>query len=161
MAAARGQTLAEMALAWLLSHEEITTVLIGASKTQQILDNIKAVQNTSLPPKNWRRSTGSANKRKAFPVGGKVAGLRPRPDEGGAAVVARERVAAVTPPSSVTFGDSFSLRAKSRLRRLRSDTRLRAQPPQGKPFCCRGRRPRRPAEGSSPPYKSLYKGAHK
>ena len=30
---------------WLLSHEEITTVLIGASKTQQILDNIKAVQN--------------------------------------------------------------------------------------------------------------------
>ena len=31
-------------------------------------------------------------------------------------------------PSSVTFGDSFSLRAKSRLRRLRSDTRLRAQP---------------------------------
>lgn len=48
MAAARGQTLAEMALAWLLSHEEITTVLIGASKTQQILDNIKAVQNTSF-----------------------------------------------------------------------------------------------------------------
>lgn len=45
IAAARGQTLAEMALAWLLSHEEITTVLIGASKTQQILDNIKAVQN--------------------------------------------------------------------------------------------------------------------
>ena len=34
-----------MALAWLLRHEEITTVLIGASKTQQILDNIKAVQN--------------------------------------------------------------------------------------------------------------------
>ena len=45
IAAARGQGLAEMALAWLLSHEEITTVLIGASKTQQILDNIKAVQN--------------------------------------------------------------------------------------------------------------------
>ena len=48
LAAERGQTLAEMALAWLLSHEEITTVLIGASKTQQILDNIKAVQNTSF-----------------------------------------------------------------------------------------------------------------
>ena len=45
IAAARGQTLAEMALAWLLGHEEITSVLIGASKTQQILDNIKAVQN--------------------------------------------------------------------------------------------------------------------
>ena len=37
-----------MALAWLLSHDEITTVLIGASKTSQILDNIKAVQNTSF-----------------------------------------------------------------------------------------------------------------
>ena len=48
IAAARGQTLAEMALAWLLSHEEITTVLIGASKTQQILDNIKAVENTKF-----------------------------------------------------------------------------------------------------------------
>ena len=36
------------ALAWLLSHDEVTTVLIGASKTSQILDNIKAVQNTSF-----------------------------------------------------------------------------------------------------------------
>ena len=35
-----------MALAWLLSHKEITTVLIGASRTEQILDNIKAVENT-------------------------------------------------------------------------------------------------------------------
>ena len=48
IAQARGQTLAEMALAWLLSHDEITTVLIGASKTSQILDNIKAVQNMSF-----------------------------------------------------------------------------------------------------------------
>ena len=48
LARQRGQTLAEMALAWLLHHDEVTTVLIGASKTQQILDNIKAVQNTSF-----------------------------------------------------------------------------------------------------------------
>lgn len=48
LAQQRGQTLAEMALAWLLHHDEVTTVLIGASKTQQILDNIKAVQNTSF-----------------------------------------------------------------------------------------------------------------
>ena len=34
-------------------------------------------------------------------------------------------------PSSVTYGDSFSLRAKCRLRRLRFDTRLRAQPRGG------------------------------
>ena len=36
-----------------------------------------------------------------------------------------------TLPSSVAFGDSFSLRAKSRLWRLRFDTRLRAQPRGG------------------------------
>ena len=34
-------------------------------------------------------------------------------------------------PSSVRYADSFCLRAKSRLRRLRSDTRLRAQPRGG------------------------------
>ena len=47
-AAARGQTLAEMALAWLLAKEEITSVLIGASRPSQILDNIKAVENTGF-----------------------------------------------------------------------------------------------------------------
>ena len=50
LARQRGQTLAEMALAWLLHHDEVTTVLIGASKTQQILDNIKAVENTTFTP---------------------------------------------------------------------------------------------------------------
>ena len=40
LAANRGQTLAEMALAWLLAQPEITSVLIGASRCEQILDNI-------------------------------------------------------------------------------------------------------------------------
>ena len=44
----RGQTLAEMALAWLLHDGIITSVLIGASKPSQILDNIKALENTSF-----------------------------------------------------------------------------------------------------------------
>ena len=44
----------------------------------------------------------------------------------------RKRAATITLPSSVRFADSFSLRAKSRLRRLRSDTRLRAQPQGGR-----------------------------
>ena len=48
LARQRGQTLAEMALAWLLHYDEVTTVLIGASKTQQILDNIKAVEHTTF-----------------------------------------------------------------------------------------------------------------
>lgn len=34
-----------MALAWLLQQKEVTSVLIGASKTQQILDNIKAISS--------------------------------------------------------------------------------------------------------------------
>ena len=46
IAARRGQTLAEMALAWILRDGAVTSVLIGASKPAQILDNIKAVQNT-------------------------------------------------------------------------------------------------------------------
>lgn len=45
LAAERGQTLAEMALAWVLRDGVVTSVLIGASKTSQILDNIKATQN--------------------------------------------------------------------------------------------------------------------
>jgi len=44
----RGQTLAEMALAWVLKDDVVTSVLIGASKPEQILDNIKALQNTSF-----------------------------------------------------------------------------------------------------------------
>jgi L-glyceraldehyde 3-phosphate reductase len=44
----RGQTLAEMALAWILSDGAVTSVLIGASRPAQILDNVKAIQNTSF-----------------------------------------------------------------------------------------------------------------
>ena len=48
IAARRGQTLAEMALAWILRDGAVTSVLIGASKPAQILDNIKAIQNTAF-----------------------------------------------------------------------------------------------------------------
>lgn len=44
----RGQTLAETALAWVLKDGAVASVLIGASKPSQILDNIKAIQNTSF-----------------------------------------------------------------------------------------------------------------
>lgn len=44
----RGQTLAEMALSWVLKDGEVTSVLIGASKPSQILDNVKAAENTSF-----------------------------------------------------------------------------------------------------------------
>ena len=44
----RGQTLAEMALAWLLREDGVTSVLIGASRPAQILDDIHALDNTSF-----------------------------------------------------------------------------------------------------------------
>ncbi|MBR6748545.1 MAG: aldo/keto reductase [Clostridia bacterium] len=48
LAANRGQTLAEMALAWLLKDDVVTSVLMGASKPEQILDNVKALENTNF-----------------------------------------------------------------------------------------------------------------
>ena len=41
----RGQSLAQMAIAWLLKDPRVTTVLIGASKVSQLLDSLKAVEN--------------------------------------------------------------------------------------------------------------------
>lgn len=45
LALQRGQTLAQMALAWLLKDERVTSVLIGASKPAQLLDSIQCLQN--------------------------------------------------------------------------------------------------------------------
>jgi len=44
IAAARGLTLARMALAWVLRHDAMTSVLIGASRTSQVLDAVAATQ---------------------------------------------------------------------------------------------------------------------
>jgi L-glyceraldehyde 3-phosphate reductase len=44
----RGQTLAEMALAWLLKDTRVTSVLIGASSVEQLMDNIHALDNLSF-----------------------------------------------------------------------------------------------------------------
>ena len=46
IAAARGQSLAQMALSWILRDGVVTSVLIGASRPEQILDNISSVKNT-------------------------------------------------------------------------------------------------------------------
>lgn len=45
LAIQRGQTLAEMALAWLLKDDRVTSVLVGASSVEQLLDNLNALQN--------------------------------------------------------------------------------------------------------------------
>ena len=55
LAAERGQTLAEMALAWLLHDGMVTSVLVGASRPQQLLDNIGALRNTTFSDEELRR----------------------------------------------------------------------------------------------------------
>ena len=45
IAARRGQTLAEMALAWLLRDERVTSVIIGASSVEQLKKNLRAREN--------------------------------------------------------------------------------------------------------------------
>lgn len=44
----RQQTLAEMALAWLLRDQRVSSVLVGASSVAQLLDNLKALQNIAF-----------------------------------------------------------------------------------------------------------------
>lgn len=44
----RGQTLAEMALAWLLKDNRVNSVIIGVSSKEQVADNLKALENTSF-----------------------------------------------------------------------------------------------------------------
>ncbi len=44
----RGQSLAQMALSWVLRDGEVTSVLAGASRPEQILDNVKIVGHTNF-----------------------------------------------------------------------------------------------------------------
>lgn len=55
IAAGRGQTLAEMALSWVLKDGEVTSVLVGASKPEQILANIRAIKNVQFTEEELRK----------------------------------------------------------------------------------------------------------
>ena len=48
LASERGQSLAQMALAWILRDGVVTSVLIGASKPEQVLNDLQALNNTSF-----------------------------------------------------------------------------------------------------------------
>jgi L-glyceraldehyde 3-phosphate reductase len=48
VAARRGQTLAEMALAWCLKDDRVTSVIVGASRVSQLEDDFKALENVSF-----------------------------------------------------------------------------------------------------------------
>ena len=54
MAKERGQSLAEMALSWILKDGIVTSVLVGASKPEQIFENIKAIENTKFTEEELR-----------------------------------------------------------------------------------------------------------
>ena len=55
LAAQRGQTLAQMALSWVLRDGIVTSVLAGASRPEQVLDNIRAAQNTAFTAEELAR----------------------------------------------------------------------------------------------------------
>ncbi|HJB00759.1 MAG TPA: L-glyceraldehyde 3-phosphate reductase [Candidatus Mediterraneibacter merdavium] len=55
IAAQRGQSLAEMALSWVLRDGVVTSVLVGASRPEQVLDNIRAVENTTFTEEELKK----------------------------------------------------------------------------------------------------------
>ncbi len=55
LAAERGQSLAQMALRWVLRHEAMTTALIGASRPEQIEDNVACLEAADLSSDELQR----------------------------------------------------------------------------------------------------------
>lgn len=55
MAKERGQSLAQMALSWILKDDEVCSVLIGASRPEQILENICIVENTNFTAEELKK----------------------------------------------------------------------------------------------------------
>lgn len=51
----RGQKLAHMALAWILKDSRVTSVLVGASRPEQLLDSLKCMENTSFSDDELKR----------------------------------------------------------------------------------------------------------
>jgi len=58
MAKNRNQTLAQMAIAWLLKDSRVTSVLIGASKSQQVTDAVQACKNIQFSPEELNQIEG-------------------------------------------------------------------------------------------------------
>jgi L-glyceraldehyde 3-phosphate reductase len=58
LAQSRGQTLAQMALAWVLRHPEMTSALIGASRVSQIEDAVGALNNLNFAHDELQRIEG-------------------------------------------------------------------------------------------------------
>ena len=61
MAERRGQTLAEMALAWILKDEFVTSVIIGTSSVAQLEKNLKALDSPSFTPEELKQINDICN----------------------------------------------------------------------------------------------------
>ena len=55
IAAERNQSLAQMAVAWLLKDPRVTSVLIGVSKVEQLDDNLKTLDNLNFSEEELRK----------------------------------------------------------------------------------------------------------
>ncbi|MDE3212867.1 MAG: aldo/keto reductase, partial [Bacteroidota bacterium] len=55
LAQEREQSLAQMAISWVLKDPRITSVILGASKPSQVTDAIKAIENTVFSPEELDR----------------------------------------------------------------------------------------------------------
>ena len=55
IAQSRGQTLAQLALSWVVRKEQVTSVLIGASKVSQIEENVKIIENLSFSEQELKK----------------------------------------------------------------------------------------------------------
>lgn len=62
MAANRGQSLAQMAIAWLLKDDRVTSVLIGASSVDQLSDNLAALDNRVFSDEELKEIEGELGK---------------------------------------------------------------------------------------------------
>jgi L-glyceraldehyde 3-phosphate reductase len=61
----RGQTLAEMAVAWVLRDPRVTSALVGTSKVSQVDDNVAALKNLKFPAEELRQIDAVLNGKQA------------------------------------------------------------------------------------------------
>ena len=77
IAQARGQSLAQLALAWVLRDERVTSVLIGASSVEQLDDNLAVLDNLEISQDGARRDRAGRRRLRDQPVGGVQRGVKP------------------------------------------------------------------------------------
>jgi L-glyceraldehyde 3-phosphate reductase len=61
----RGQTLAEMAVSWVLRDPRVTSALVGTSKVSQVDDNVAALKNLKFSAEELRQIDGVLNSKQA------------------------------------------------------------------------------------------------